>query len=184
MFMNIFILNTGRCGSMSFVKACQHIENYSSAHESRINLTGEARLAYPCHHIEVDNRLSWLLGRLDAKYSNQAFYVHLKRNTDEVIDSFVKRHDFGIMKAYREGILMLDNTDTNKKQIEAGEIARDYIETVNENISCFLKDKSHKMVFDLEKSQHHFAQFWESISATGNMQMALSEWEIKHNASK
>ncbi|MEJ1383421.1 MAG: hypothetical protein RPV21_03475, partial [Candidatus Sedimenticola sp. (ex Thyasira tokunagai)] len=66
--MNIFILNTGRCGSTTFIEACRHITNYSAAHESRIQLIGDRRLAYPQNHIEADNRLSWLLGRLEHTY--------------------------------------------------------------------------------------------------------------------
>ncbi|MEW8461604.1 MAG: hypothetical protein AB2653_14955 [Candidatus Thiodiazotropha endolucinida] len=78
--MNIFILNAGRCGSTTFVQACQHISNYSAAHESRSTLTGKQRLSYPDNHIEADNRLCWLLGRLEREYGNDAYYVHLTRN--------------------------------------------------------------------------------------------------------
>ncbi|TNF34848.1 MAG: hypothetical protein EP315_06710, partial [Gammaproteobacteria bacterium] len=104
--MNIFILNTGRCGSMSFIQACQHITNYSSAHESRCHLIGDERLNYPARHIEADNRLSWFLGRLDQVYGNSAFYVHLSRAKPATVASFARRGDFGIMQAYREGILL------------------------------------------------------------------------------
>ena len=41
--MNVFILNTGRCGSRTFARACAHITNYTSAHESRSGLH-QARL--------------------------------------------------------------------------------------------------------------------------------------------
>ena len=62
--MNIFILSTGRCGSNTFIKASQHIMNYSSAHESRHGLIGDERLKYPENHIEADNRLSWFYCQL------------------------------------------------------------------------------------------------------------------------
>ena len=65
--MNIFILNTGRCGSTTFIKACEHIKNYTCAHESLLTEIGAQRFNYPQDHIEADNRLSWLLGRLDEK---------------------------------------------------------------------------------------------------------------------
>jgi hypothetical protein len=63
--VNVFVLNTGRCGSVTFIEACRHIRNYSAAHESRATLIGEQRLAYAANHIETDNRLCWFLGRLD-----------------------------------------------------------------------------------------------------------------------
>jgi len=105
--MNIFILNTGRCGSTTFIRACQHISNYSAAHESRLKLIGEQRLQYPPRHIEADNRLSWYLGRLDQRYGDQAFYVHLQRELQATAASYAKRRDFGLMKAFREGILAI-----------------------------------------------------------------------------
>ena len=77
--MNVFVLNSGRCGSMTFIRACRHIRNYSAGHESRVQLLGEQRLAYAPDHIEADNRLCWLLGRLDAAYGEHAYYVHLSR---------------------------------------------------------------------------------------------------------
>ncbi len=103
--MNIFILNTGRCGSTTFIKACQHISNFSGAHESRNSLIGEARFDYPKNHIEADNRLSWYLGRLDRHYGDNAVYVHLKRNNNDTASSFVNRFSSGIIKAFRNGII-------------------------------------------------------------------------------
>ncbi|HED35252.1 MAG TPA: hypothetical protein ENJ08_13735 [Gammaproteobacteria bacterium] len=176
--MNIFILNTGRCGSTTFIKSCQHIENYTSAHESLAGVTGSRRLAYPLNHIEADNRLSWFLGRLDQTYANNAFYVHLSRNKQQTIESFSKREDFGIIKAYREGIILGDKRSGNAMQA-----AEDYIDTVEANINHFLKDKINKMNFRLENAQSDFEIFWDRISAKGDKQRALKEWHINYNAS-
>ena len=176
--MNVFILNSGRCGSTTFIKACQHISNYSAAHESLLNRTGAARLDYPANHIEADNRLSWLLGRLDKRYGDDAFYVHLKRKPQDTASSFAKRIDFGILKAYEQGVLMHDT-----HRLPASEIASDYIETVNDNIELFLKDKTHKMLISLETVQTDFTDFWQRIGAQGDHDAALSEWHINYNAS-
>ena len=105
--MNVFVLCTGRCGSTTFARACSHIENFGVAHESRCAQLGDSRFAYPENHIEVDNRLSWLLGRLDRAYGDDAFYVHLRRPDQQVAASFLNRYRGGIIRAYRgEGILM------------------------------------------------------------------------------
>ncbi|MES9850486.1 MAG: hypothetical protein ABW170_01475 [Candidatus Thiodiazotropha sp. L084R] len=175
--MNIFILNAGRCGSTTFIKACGHITNYTSSHESRANLTGEMRTSYPENHIEADNRLSWLLGRIDQKFGNTAYYVHLVRGREDSITSFVKRSHFGIMKAYKEGILLGGN---NQKPEQ---IAEDYLDTIDANISLFLKDKPLKSVFRLAQAQSDFKNFWNQINAQGNLDMALKEWQVHHNAS-
>jgi hypothetical protein len=175
--LNIFILNAGRCGSTTFIQACQHISNFSAAHESRCTLTGEQRLGYPDNHIEADNRLCWMLGRLDREYGNDAYYVHLVRDHRESVNSFVKRKDFGIMQAYREGILL------GGQQQSPVEIANDYLITVDYNISLFLKDKSHTMGFKLENAASDFVDFWHWIGAKGEMEKALNEWRIRYNAS-
>ncbi len=94
-YKNVFILCTGRCGSSTFIRACKHITNYTASHESRISKGGYNRLQYPAHHIEADNRLSWFLGRLENKYGDDAFYVHLKRNIKDTAASLLRRYDRG-----------------------------------------------------------------------------------------
>ena len=176
--MNVFILNSGRCGSTTFIKACQPISNSSSAHESLSTETGSLRFNYPPDHIEADNRLSWLLGRLDKTYGDTAFYVHLKRNHEDTVRSFSKRIDYGILKAFEQGILMHE-----QHLIPADNIAHDYIKTVEANIELFLKDKINKLNVSLESVNTDFAKFWERINAQGNLNEALKEWETNYNAS-
>lgn len=176
--MNVFILNTGRCGSSTFIQACRHISNYTAAHESLSTKTGEQRFSYPQDHIEADNRLSWLLGRLDKHYGDDAFYVHLSRDRQDTVASFSRRIDFGIMRAYEQGVLMHDG-----HILPADDIAGDYIDTVENNINLFLKDKQHKMGFSLENAEADFAKFWENIHAQGDLQSALNEWSTRYNAS-
>lgn len=175
----MFILNTGRCGSTTFIAACRHITNYTAGHESRVQLLGADRLAYPPNHIEADNRLSWLLGRLDAAYGDNAYYVHLTRDRARVAASFVRRADFGIMKAYREGILLRDPGQADAMAA----VADDYIGTVEANIVHFLKDKRHTMDFALESAREDFRRFWHWIGAAGDIELALAEWDTPHNAS-
>ena len=177
--MNIFVLCTGRCGSTTFTKACEHITNFSASHESRCKKLGVERFNYPENHIEVDNRLSWLLGRLDEVYGDNATYVHLKREENLVATSFTKRYKGGIIKAYRGGgIIMGLPEDT-----EPMDVSIDYCRTVNSNISLFLKDKTNKMEFTLENYESDFKAFWTKIKADGNYDLALSEFNTTHNAS-
>lgn len=163
---------------MTFSKACQHITNYSSGHESRLPLIGDERLAYPENHIESDNRLCWILGRLDNVYGDNAIYVHLTRNKQEVAESYARRHDFGIMKAYREGILL--GGDPSHSELD---VALDCIETVESNIRLFLKNKRRTLNFQLENAKQDFKEFWDYIGAEGDYGNAVKEWEISYNRS-
>jgi hypothetical protein len=176
--MNVFVLCTGRCGSVTVTRACDHISNYTSGHESRTGIYGEERLDYPENHIEADNRLSWLLGRLDEKYGDNAFYVHLKRDENMTAASFVKRYRKGIMMGYQK-ILHRVPWNADKKAV-----ALDYCRTVNSNIESFLKDKTKTMQMDIENGKEDFARFWDLIGAEGDKEKALAEFDVRHNASK
>lgn len=177
--MNVFILNTGRCGSATFIKACNYISNYSSGHETRSRYLGKARLDYPENHIEADNRLSWFLGRLDERYGDDGVYIHLKRNRDDTARSYAKRYPHSIIKAYRQAILM-----QAKGRTDPLSICLDYCDTVEKNIELFLKDKTKKMEFILENAEQDFVEFWELIGAEGDKEKAIAEFEFRYNASK
>jgi hypothetical protein len=177
--MNIFISNTGRCGSVTFIKkACEHISNFSSAHESRTKLLGKARFDYPNNHIEADNRLSCFLGRLERHYGDNAVYVHLRRDKYDTAGSFAKRFSHGIIKAYRERILM--GAADNSHPLS---ICLDYCHTINANIELFLKDKTQKLDFELENAKEDFLKFWQLIGAEGDVDAALAEFDTCYNAS-
>ncbi len=175
--MNVFILSAGRSGSQTFARACDHITNYTSAHESRSGLLGEAHFDYPDNHIESDNRLSWLLGRLDRRFGDRAFYVHLTRETRPVAASWATRAHTGMMNAYRYAILWHCPKDATPM-----EVALDYCDTVEENIRLFLRDKQNRMDLRLEEARERFPEFWRSIGAEGDMAAALAEFDVRHNA--
>jgi hypothetical protein len=176
--MNVFVLSTGRCGSLTFIRACNHITNFTAGHETRPKMLGEERLAYPENHIEADNRLSWFLGRLERKYGNSALYVHLQRDPEAVAGSLNRRWmaNQSIAAAYRDAIL---------KMSDEARLAccRDYVDTVTENILLFLRDKPRQMTIWLETVKNDFPDFWAQIDANGDLHAALAEWNICHHSS-
>ena len=178
---NVFVLCTGRCGSTTFVRACGHMQNYTTAHESRCHLIGHERFAYPPDHIEVDNRLVWFLGRIERTFGDRARYVHLVRDPEATARSYAKRADRGIIMAYRTEILM--RALRRNAKATTMDFCRDYVETVTENILAFLHDKSAVMTVRLEEAEADFARFWGWIGAIGDVEAAVAEWRIRHNAS-
>jgi hypothetical protein len=178
--MNVFVLCTGRCGSLTFTRACGHMTNLTTAHESRVALIGDARLAFPDNHIEVDNRLAWFLGRLDQIYGDRAHYVHLTRDPALTAQSWSRRFHVlgGIMPAYRANIL---SAASIHDPISRPEAAADYVRTVTENIALFLKDKSNVMRFRMEEAETAFPAFWTWIGAEGDLQAAMREWSERHD---
>ena len=175
-FQNVFVLCTGRCGSVSFTKACEHFTNYTSGHETRHRQTGEARVDFQDHHIEVDNRLAWFLGRLQDKYGDDAFYVHLIRDEQQVAESYDRRwHSHGsLIHGFDQGIL--------RHELPNDETAAELVRTINENIRCFLRDKSHTMTINLDDIKTQFPEFARRINATGDIEKSLELFGERHNA--
>lgn len=175
--MNVFVLCTGRCGSTTFTRACSHITNYTAGHESRAGRIGPDRFAYSDNHIEADNRLCWLLGRLDQHYGDDAWYVHLVRDSRRVAESFCHRFGIpgGIASAYRDAIL-------GNRDLAPIQAATDYVHTVNANIGFFLRDKTKVMNIAVERAEQDFPIFWRWIGAQGSLADAMGEWRIRYNS--
>lgn len=178
---NIFVLGTGRCGTTTFMRACRHVTNFTTAHESRVNAAGPGRLAYPEFHIEADNRLSWFLGRLDEAYGAEALYVHMLRDETAVAKSYLKRwkSEHSIIYGYRTTIV--PNPEPGPPPLE---MVRDMCRTVNANVRAFLKDKPHAVTVNLESAEADFARVWDRAGFAGDRAAALAEWSVPYNASR
>ncbi len=176
-FKHIFILSAGRVGSTSIVKACQHISNYSTAHESNNRGDVVKRLSYPAYHIESDNRLSWMLGSLHSKYPQDTFYVFLKRKNQVITAESHQRRacmQHNLFRHFCTGILQNHQYGTPE--------ACFMISVIENNIEAFIQNKEH-LVIELEDFEEGFIQFWNTIGAEGNLDDALSALSQKHNAS-
>lgn len=179
---NVFVLGTGRCGSLTFIRACEHLSNFTAGHETRAGVIGTERFNYPDNHIEADNRLAWFLGGLADSFSDdQTLYVHLRRDRDATAASFLKRWDSSyrssIIRAFRHGIVMRDSDwDDPRAVCEA------YVDTVTQNIDAFLRGRNATTIW-LESAAERFTSFLERIGAIGDVGAAIGEWETPHNAS-
>lgn len=175
---NVFVLCTGRCGSVTFSKACAHIENFTTGHETLAEKLGPERVAYPARHIEVDNRLAWFLPRLGRAFPD-ALYVHLWRDEQAVAESYNRRwtSPVAMMPAYRNGILKL------ARGADALDVCLDMVRNVELAISEFLTDKA-SMDFPLSEAKALFPELWRRIGAEGDLSLAVAEWDILHNPSR
>ena len=180
--MNIFCLSTGRCGSATFTRSFAHAKNYTSGHETHKEVIGNEYFAYPDNHIESDNRLSWMLGSLEKYYGDNPIYVHLHRNTDEVVRSYSNRYSpsqiGGIMHGFGHGILQQKNFYNSESTVKVAEM---YVEVATRNIESFLKDKTKVIKFDLANPEGPVRKIWEMGKMEGDITKALQEWSIKYN---
>ena len=175
-FDYVFVLCTGRCGSTTLARACAHIDNYSSGHETRTHLVGVERLAYPQFHIEVDNRLSWFLGRLAKFDDSRTLYVHLTREQSETASSFLNRWGRGVIAAYADAILL-----GRAKTAPDLRVCFDYVDTVNANIEEFVRHRPHVESDRLESLAEDFVRLWDRIDAEGDQAAAIRELAKRHN---
>ena len=183
--MRVFVLSTGRCGSTTFERACSHITNYTAGHETRRRFLFERRFEYADQHIESDNRLSWFLGGLARRFDDDdTFYVHLTRERNLVARSYARRFDgrfhSSIMRAFGQGIVVRKRWDPSQHV----KVARFYVDTVTDNIREFLRHRTHTMDFPLERAKELFPVFWERIGAEGDLEAAMAEFDVRHNAER
>lgn len=206
--MRVFVLNSGRCGSTTFARACQvSITNYTAGHETRSHIADSTRLDYPDRHIEADNRLSFFLAGLAVRYPADVFYVHLKREPEAVARSLVARwprRDRSFRKMakmavralvrpdqtpYSAGVnmtgswgngILMRGPDWNDETVRL-EACRLFVATTNENISHFLRAKPHLEV-DIETAGGSFGEFCQRIGAEFDPGAAARELLIHHNA--
>ena len=198
--MRIFVLTTGRSGSLTFARACEHITNFTSGHETRSHLHGAARFGYPDQHIEVDNRLSWVLGSL-GRHTTDDRFVHLVRDPEAVARSFARRLELeppttstmakravrgavpaplgqSIITAFAHTII----NGPSPAPEEALDICRFYVDVVTDNITAFLRERDHVTVH--LGSDADFEAFWTWAEAEGDLSGALGDWGIRHNRSR
>ena len=180
---HIFILCTGRSGSVSFIKACKHITNFTCGHETKSHLLGKERFEFPDQHIEADNRLIWDLGRLEKCYGDKAMFIYLKRDSTKVAKSFTKRTYYpnSMFKAYCDGIKKTPTEKLNRQQLE--QISVDFVDNMTTTIENFINKQKHTLVIDIDHIENDFKTFWDFIEAKGNLQYALNSFKNKHNAS-
>lgn len=178
--MRVFILTTGRSGSTTFAAACSHITNYTSGHETRNFL---AKLDFPNAHIEVNNRLAWLLPMLARKYPS-AHYCYLERDHEMTARSFVRwsvrhgDHPGQLFHAYRTALKM---GAVRRSPIED---ARDLVDLVQTTIREFLLTKTNVSRVRLEHAELDFPAFFDAIRAWGDLRAALEEFQTVRNRSQ
>ncbi len=174
-FNHVFVLTADESGSAIFANACKYISNYSCGFETNISKTGTARVNYIKGNIEIDNRLSWFLGRLDKTYGNDAYYVHLIQDTETTAKNLNTKWKLkhSVARAFNHHILMKNNADPN--------ITNDLVETINENIFLYLKDKKHKITINIKDPKEAFSSFIEAIDAEGDIDSAIQELLLSQN---
>lgn len=176
-FSRVFVLCSGRCGSVTLSKALACADNFTVGHESNMAVAGPERLHYPTQHIEIDNRLTFMLGRLHARYGDEPLYVHLMREPAACAASYAKRFHPGLLLfAWARGIHV-----GMPDELDLAMLARDLVDNMNQNIALFLADRPHVARVRVEHFGADVAALWAQMGAEGNLQAALASLSTHHN---
>jgi len=182
---NVFVLGTGRCGTVTFSRAASHLAGYTSGHESLSGRLADGRFHYPDRHVEADNRLSWFLGELGRRFDDdRTLYVHLTRRRDDVVSSFANRWESpfraSIIRAFGHGIVKR-SAEWEPQQIR--EVCAFYVDTVNTNIEEFVRHRNSLRV-QLEDIEAGFAAVVEALGVSvDDPDEVRKELATRHNAS-
>jgi hypothetical protein len=174
---------------MTTIRACQQLTNYTAGHETRTGELGDDRLDYPDRHVEADNRLSWFLGDLGKAFGDEPLYVHLRRDPEQVAASFLRRwrswstrpKGSSALRAFAHGLLIHNEEWSEADRLD---VCRFYVRSVTSNIDAFLADKPHTMNVWLEDASTWFPTLWHRIGGEGDLEAALAEFGVRHNASR
>jgi hypothetical protein len=182
--MRVFVVCTGRSGSSTFIRACKHIENFTSAHESASGRSDSERLSFPDQHIEADNHLLWFYGEMIERYGHDAHFVYLHRDEEEVAHSYNERWDrFGraaFTRAFAYGLLQRENQWSHAERIQ---VCRTLSHTMTRNIENMLGqvDPERVLRMSIAEPLEPFRRFWETIGAAGDLDAALGEFSVRYN---
>jgi hypothetical protein len=179
--MRIFVIGTGRCGTVTFSKACKHITNYTSGHETTTHGKLGNNFEFPDNHIEIDPRLSIFVPLLREKYPD-ALFVHLQRERKSCIKSLAKRNSLFHFGCFRLGSLPKqcnENLDL---------LARLYYDSTIKMLESYMFIDDH--VFEnkfmhiwLQDIEQGFSRMLKITDAECDKQKAFKELQIKYNKS-
>lgn len=173
--MRVFVIGTGRCGTVSFREACRHIENFSDGHESRCGL-----LEYPDNHIEVNPQARGLVKHLAQKYP-EARWVHLIRDPETCIPSLAAMGRGIIMEYYGRINPSVQISPSN------GDIAYRFYWQENDLIEVQLEHlvpPAQRMKIRLETVREQWRTFWDWIGARGDFAASLASWDTPRNTGR
>jgi len=172
--MRVFVTGAGRCGSVTFAKACEAagFVGYTCAHESHRG--ANPPWEYPDNHIEVDPRLTWHVPTLLKKYP-EAMWVVLDRDRDAMAVSWAKRR--GTMAAWRR----LSSFDA--PEVHAG--VQSYLTFVYGALAALLDDGGHgaRLWLITPVSLEEASQFFDYVEAEGDFDAFTAALREVHNAS-
>jgi hypothetical protein len=173
--LNVFVTGTGRCGSVSFWRACQHITNYTAFHESPCGL-----LSYPDLHIEVNPQLRYVI-EIVARRHPDAKWVHLVRDREQTAASLARLDGGNWLRSFCP---FMNTVMPCGDPIERARRVYDIITAQIDASLAASVPAENRMEVHLSSIGEDWPKFWQWIGAAGDLESSLKSWETPYNTSE
>jgi len=187
--MRIFVTGTGRCGSVTFSRACRHITNYTVGHETHTNKRDAGRMVgdilnldYPDDHIEVSPQLAIQIPLLRDRYPH-AKWVHLIRtDRDACARSLLHRSD---MRAFARYNFLSEGDDGQAVAYAIYDTMRTVVDACLDPDRLTIATAPGLVIpaiaLHLETIKREWRGFWDWAGAEGDFDASLAEWDRRYN---
>lgn len=166
--MRVFVVGTGRCGTVTFYHACRHITNFTSAHEGKAGSVPPWE--FPDNHIEIGSHLFSQMGPLCLAYPD-AIWIHLVRNREDCTASLASQ--CAVSMEHHSQIWFHAFRAPPQKVAEA------YYDMVNTVVPLVFPLA---MRIDVESAVEQWPDFLLSIGAEVDVLASQDEWGKRYNA--
>lgn len=167
--MRVFVIGSGRCGTVTFSKAASHCTNFTVGHETKARQIDP--LDYPDNHIEVSSHLTIYWPMILEKYP-----------------------DCKLVWLYRVDRLACAKSIA---QLQSGKVVRDYCNVFHQQLNPDLIEgaldiydmmnahgkTSGAFHIELESASSQWKSCWDFMGCEGDFETSLKEWDVKYNAS-
>lgn len=173
--MRVFVTCIGRCGSVSFRKACRYTTNFRTGHE-----TNCGQLEYPDNFIEVSPQIRSVIQPIATKYPD-ALWVHLYRDPAACMRSLIRLEHGDVLRAYQK---LFPSIMPSNQLVD---VAERFYYAENNRIELALRlavPEANRRVMHLETIQDEWSEFWDWIGAEGNYMASLLAWDVKRNTAE
>lgn len=176
---NVFVISPGRTGTAALSKALVHLDGFTAGHETADGELAANRFPYPERHVEIDNRLTWMLGTLvKAHAPEETLIILVKRDRDAVAKSYLQRFlvPNGILASYSDGVIRHGGRTL--------EVARDYVSTVYDQLDLLKTSGFEVAEFEHQELRELVRFIFDRLGDPGSLEDALEAIASPINSSR
>lgn len=182
--MRTFVTGTGRCGSVTFARACDHATNVSVDHEEYRGF------CYPDGHVSINPQHRSCIRELVKRYPD-AKWIHLVRvDREACARSLVNLGRGAVLRAHYS---LYPSSTPFKRYVAPSSLTPAQLLTVARRFyddwNAIIEDQLSVSGVDakrleLEHAADQWTKLWEWMGLEGNREASTLEWRTRHNSTE